>query len=232
MKKQIKISTVVVLGLFLSLTLMPAVSGNPKSNTFEIEYSYDSGDPYHFTITLTPGEIQAFKNSWVGWEDDLRTLSNDGKIDQVELQTLGEITVDLVWQIKNLTYDENTGQYYFPPINIRSFIFDHLLMIGTGMRVFSIGRGRDFIPFNIQGECFAGTRFAPIFVKQQFGFTRVKMRTFFPLMWSTSDRLFSHNLVTVGFTGLYVNFGERFLDTTYGPILQIGKPLMIRVGDA
>ena len=134
-------------------------------------------------------------------------------------------------ELKELTYDPETGRYRFPNIDIPNLIHDFLFMTGFGTRILSIGRGRVWLPFNRQGETFVGKRFAPIFIQTTLGYTRIRSWSLQPLSWFVLDRLFMHRFCTMAFTGLYINFGKHYLDRSVGPIILIGKPRIIALSD-
>jgi len=224
--------SIAVVGLFLSLTLMPVATGDSGNNTAEIGFIDKNGESYHVVIELSEEQLQKLGDSWDEWENYLKTVREDSEIDSKELTEFESKTVVLLEEIKELTRNSTTGQYYFPPdIDIPAFIHDHLFMCGFGAKIFSIGRGRVWLPFNRQGESFIGTRFAPIFVSYSIGYTKVRVRSFVPFSLVVSNRFFMHRLCTAGFTGLYINFGKMYADNSQGPIILIGRPLLIGVSD-
>ena len=158
MKNIKKICPLAIVALFLSLILAPAVNAGEYSfsNTFEIVYSDENGNSYYEKKTVTQEQLQTYINSWESWEETLRTIRADGKVYDSELIDFEVVTVSMLRDLKELTYDSETGKYLFPAINISSFIHDNLFMFGYGSRIFSIGRGRTWLPFNRQGETFIG----------------------------------------------------------------------------
>ena len=232
MKNAKKICAFATVALFLSLILASANSaGNEFGDIFEIEYADDNGNTYNVVIEIEEEQLKEFINSWCSWEDTLKIIRSDGEIDDQELIDLENETITMLEELKELTYDPETGVYYFPNINIPTLVHDHLFMIGGGTRIFSVGRGRVWLPFNRQGETFVGKRFAPIFVRHTIGFTRVKSVSLFPFSWFILDRLFTHRICTFGFTGLYIDFGKRYFDNSIGPVILIGIPRLIRLSD-
>jgi len=231
MKNLKKFMCISIVGLLLSLVLIPTiVAGTNSDNPFlEIGYTDQVGNTFYTKIKLSDEQVQKFKDTWSQWENYLKNVREDKEMNFQETKYLEIKSIILLEEIKNLTTDPATGQVYFPPsIDIPVFVHSHLFMLGFGVRVFSIGRGRVWLPFNRQGEAFIGVRFNPIFVSYSIGFTRVIARSLFTI--SSTNRFFVHRMCTAGFSGLYINFGKLFSDTSIGPVILIGKPLLITVG--
>ena len=227
-----KICSLSIIVLFISLALVPAVNAGENFNEiFKIEYKDKNGDLYNVEIETDQDQLQNFEDAWYSWEGVLKDVRNDGKIDKKELVKLEEETITMFEELKNLTYNPITCEYLFPIKNIPNFIHDHLLMLGGGIRIFSIGRGRAWLPFNRQGEAFLGIKFTPIFIRHTIGFSRIRSCSFFPLSWFILNRFFTHLICTMGFTGLYINFGQHFVDTSVGPVILIGRPLFVKLTD-
>lgn len=230
MKVTKKICSISIIVLFISLSLVPVINaGESYNGIFKIEYKDEKGDTYNIEIKTDQDQLQTFEDTWYSWEGILKDLREDGIIDKQELVLLEKVTITMFEELRNLTYSPILGEYLFPIQNIPTFIHDNLFMIGGGSRIFSIGRGRVWLPFNRQGEAFFGMKFAPIFLRHTIGFTRIRSCSFFPLSWFVLNRFFTHSICTMGFTGLYINLGQQFLDTSVGPIFLIGKPLFVRL---
>lgn len=234
MKKKITILSLAIVGLLLSIALTPPVSagdGGTIERTLEIAYEDENGNVFFKKIIVSEEQLQAYMNSWSEWEYLLKQIRSDGEIDDQEMEDFEAITVRLLEEFKELTYDEITGEYSFPPINIPTYVHDFLFTLGPGARIFSIGRGRAWLPFNRQGETFVGKRYLPIIIWHNIGFTRVKFWSLFPLSRIVMTRMFKHRSFTMGFTGLYINIGKRYLDRPAGPIILIGRVNLISLGD-
>jgi len=234
MKKSKKFIFTSIVCLLLSLVLFPTLNaGTYKDNpSLEIGYTDQSGNTYYILIELSNEQIQQFRDTWKEWENYLKNIRVDEEMSFQETLEFETKSIILLEEIKNLTRNQATGQVYFPPgIEIPTFIHSHLFMTGFGAKIFSIGRGKVWIPFNRQGEAFVGIRFSPIFVFYSIGFTRVRIRSLSTFSMVVSNRFFVHRVCTAGFSGLYINFGNLFPDTSIGPVILIGKPLLIGVGD-
>ena len=215
---------IAVVILFLSLAFAPTVSasGDNTSQLLEIAYS-NNGGSYYSQLEIKPEKIELFTDSWETWENTLKSIQEDGKIDNGELAIFEDVTVSMLEDIRELSCDP-AGRYHFPlAIDIASLIHNYFFMIGGGTRIISIGRGRVWLPLNRQGEAFIGMKLLPIFLFQSIGFTKVRSWSLAPLSISVSTRWLKHNVCTMRFTGLYINFGKRYLDRTAGPVILIGK---------
>jgi len=238
MKLAKTILPVSVVALFLGLALMPAASAEEISTqdlTLEIGYKASLKEGYFFKkLVVTEQQLEAFNVNWLNWEEFVKEVRADERMDLNELARFIEKTVALVEEIKEMTKDPETGEYHFPDINIFSFIEGHLFKRTKafgGSKIFTIGRGRAWLPFNRQGETFIGMRFLPIVIQHTLGFSKVTRINIFPPSYGIEDRLFVHNLLTFGFVGLYINFGERYLDRPAGPVLLVGRSLGLRLGE-
>ena len=235
MKKLKKFIFVSVVILLFSLILLPNINAEINRNTPSLEIGYvdqTGRNAYYVLIELSNEQIQNFRDTWGSWEDYLKNIRVDKEMNFHETIEFETKSIVLLEEIKNLTRNSTTGQVYFPPvIDIPIFIHSHLFMMGFGPRIFSIGRGRVWLPFNRQGESFIGFRFSPIFVSYSIGFTRVRIRSLSTFSMVISNRFFVHRVYSAGFSGLYINFGKLFPDSSIGPVILIGKPLLIGVGD-
>jgi len=234
MKNSKKLLYISVVGLLLSLILIPTMNAGTyrDSPSLEIGYIDQTGNTYYVLIELSNEKIQKFRDTWADWENYLKNIREDKEMNFLETIEFEEKSIILIEEIKNLTQNSTTGQVYFPPgIEIPTFIHSHLFMMGFGARIFSIGRGRVWLPFNRQGEAFIGIRFSPMFISYSVGFTRVRVRSLSTFSMVISNRFFVHRVCTAGFSGLYINFGKLFPDSSIGPVILIGKPLLIGVGD-
>jgi len=234
MKKLKKLIIISIICLLLSLVLIPTLNAGIYKDTpsLEIGYNDQSGNTYYVLLKLSDEQIQQFRDTWGEWENYLKNIRVDKEMSYQETLEFETKSIILLEEIKNLTRNQATGQIYFPPnIVIPTFIHSHLFMMGFGSRIFSIGRGRVWLPFNRQGEVFIGTRYSPIFIFYSIGFTRTRIRSLSTFSMIVSNRFFEHRVCTAGFSGLYINFGNLFPDTSIGPVILIGKPLLISVGD-
>ena len=235
---------VTVVILLLCLGLSPAVSAEEFSSqdrTLEIGYKDAQGNTFYKKLVVTSEEYEVFNDRWTNWESFIEEIREDERMSIGELVAFETKTIELIQNIKEMTYDEETGTYLFPELDIIEFIKTYLLfkkarpftraLAFGGSQIFTIGRGRAWLPFNRQGETFIGMRFLPIVIQHTIGYSKVKRVTIFPPSIGVEDRLFVHNLFTIGFAGLYINFGERYLDRPAGPVFLIGRTLSIRLGE-
>jgi hypothetical protein len=234
--------TILISAIFIILSFTPAISAKTsgtipiepinKDLVLEIGYKELNGYTFYKKITVSEKQLEQFEVSWNQWESLLEEIRKDGFMDIKETIKFQQEAVSLIEEIKEITFDPETGTYAFPDnIGVTGFVRDSLFMNGFGRRIFSIGRGRAWLPFNRQGEQFIGMRFLPIFIQHSLGFTKVKRFTLIPPSFGVEDRLFIHNLLTVGFVGLYINFGERYFDRQAGPVILIGRSIGIRLGE-
>lgn len=226
MKIYKKILPIIISILFISLIFAPSyeASGPFNTNIIKIAYIGEDGKKYYANIVMSDEQIEIFKNTWNSWENEIKKIRRDNVVNDSELIQVEAITVDLLEEIKELTYDPGTGGYLFPPdIDLPTFIHDYIFHFGRGSRILSIGRGKTWLPFNRQGESFVGVRFSPIVVSNTIGFTRVMMRSYFPYTKIILDRFFQHRTMTLGFKGLFIDFGKRYFDTQAGPVIMVGS---------
>lgn len=236
MKSAKTVLPIAVVALFLTLSMSSAFGEDPvvdpQDLILEIGYKDNEGNFFYEQIEVAEDEYLVFEDSFTSFESFVDEIDADGIMDPVELLEFEQAVVDLITEIKELTYDEVTGTYAFPTcIGIGSFISEFLFLKGIGRKIFSIGRGRAWLPFNRQGESFIGMRFLPIFIQHTLGYTKVRIVNVIPPSIGVSDRLGIHNFWTVGFAGLYINFGDRYLDRPAGPVVLIGKALWYRLGE-
>lgn len=232
--KNSKLISKLIAVLFFGLILAPNLNAGEFNNdtNLEIVYNGTTGNTYYTSLKLNNEQIQKFRDIWEEWENYLKIIREDKEMDLLETINFEKKSIILIEEIKNLTKDSNTNQTYFPDnIEISSFIHSHLFAIGLGPKIFSIGRGSVWLPFNRQGEAFIGSRFNPIFISHSIGFTKVKVRSLSTFSMVISNRFFLHRICIAGFSGLYINFGKLFPDTSIGPVILIGKPLLLWVGD-
>ena len=239
MKITKKLIPLIIVALFISLALIPASNAEEISTedlTLEIGYKNSLKSGYFYKkLVVTEEQLTAFEVSWDDWESFLEETKEDGRMSLPELIIFKAKTIEIIEEIKEMTKDPETGEYNFPDVNIFSLI-DKVLPTGTnkalgGSKIFTLGRGRAWLPKNRLGETFFGMRLLPVFVQHTLGYTKVSGFNLFPPAWWREDRLFVHNLITVGFIGLYINFGERFLDRPAGPVLLCGRSIGLKLGE-
>jgi hypothetical protein len=249
MKNTKTIIPIAVVALFLILAISPAVNADELDQELEIGFNDNSGYTFYKKIIVTSEQLSQFNNNFTIWENKIKEFDLDNRMDATEILIFVEITNSLVNDIKELTYDFETGIYDFPePLlpdgAILQFIKDHLLIKNEATtnpipqpihlqlrRIFTIGRGRAWLPLKNFGEAFIGARFLPIFLQYTIGYAKSRWINFFPPAICIEDRLGIFNLITVGFVGLYVNFGERYIDRPVGPVLLIGRQGWLRLGE-
>lgn len=249
MKNIQKIITIAIITLFLILTINPVTNADELDQELEIGYKDNNGYTFYKKITVTEDQLSQFNNNFSIWENKIKEFDLDNKMDATEIITFIELTNSLVNEIKELTYDSESGIYCFPePLlpdgAILQFIKDHLLIKQENSRtpvplpihlqlrkVFTIGRGHAWLPLINSGETFIGARFLPIFLQYTVGYAKSRWINIFPPAICVEDRLGVFNLVTIGFVGLYINFGERYIDRPAGPVLLIGSQIWLRLGE-
>ena len=249
MKNAKKILPIAVIALFISLALAPTVSSDELDQELEIAFSDKNGYTFYKKIIVSHDQLTQFNNNFTIWENKIKEFDSDDKMDSTEILIFLEITNSLVNEIKELTYDPGAGIYNFPePLlsdeAILQYIKDHLMIneetstqslpqpIHIQFRkVLSIGRGRAWLPLTNFGEAFIGMRILPIFLQYTIGYAKSRWVNIFPPALCIEDRLGVFNMVTVGFIGLYINFGERYIDRPAGPVLLIGRQGWLRLSE-
>jgi len=240
---------IAIAGLFLILAVAPKVGADELDQVLEIAFNDNSGYTFYNKIIVTTDQLSKFNNNFTIWENKVKEFDSDSKMDATEILLFVEITNSLVNEIKELTYDKETEGYNFPePLlqddAILQFIKYNLLIdeetatISVPLpihlqlrRILTIGRGRAWLPLTNFGEAFIGMRFLPIFLQYTVGYAKSRWINLFPPAICVEDRLGVFNLVTMGFVGLYVNFGERYIDRPVGPVLLIGRQAWLRLGE-
>ena len=185
MKKSKTIIPIAVVALFLCLALAPTVSADELDQELEIGFTDKNGYTFYKKIIVTPDQLSQFNDNFTIWENKVTEFALDNRMDANEILTFIEITNSLVNEIKELTYDSETGMYNFPePLitkeAILQFIEYHLLINNNGptnpvplpirlhlRRIFTIGRGRAWLPIQDSGETFIGARFLPIMLSNE-----------------------------------------------------------------
>lgn len=249
MKSIKKIITIAIIALFLSLTIPQTVGADELDQELEIGFKDNNGYTFYKKIIVTQEQLSQFNNNFTIWENKIKEFDLDNRMDATEILTFVEITNSLINEIKELTYDSELGIYNFPePLllegAILQFIMNHLLINNQSTtnpvplpihlqlrKIFTIGRGRAWIPIKNFGEAFIGVRFLPMFLQYTIGYAKSRWISIFPPAICVEDRLGIFNLITVGFVGLYVNFGERYIDRPVGPVLLIGSQIWLRLGE-
>lgn len=249
MKNTKTIIPIAIVALFLSLALAPALSADEVNQELEIGFKDNTGYTFYKKIIVTSDQLSQFNNNFAIWENKVKEFDLDNQMDPNEILIFLEITNSLVNEIKELTYDQEARTYNFPePLlsdgAILQFIKDHLLMNKKTSpspvplpihlqlrRILTIGRGRVWLPIKNFCETFIGARFLPIFLQYTVGYAKSRWINFFPPAICIEDRLGIFNLITVGFVGLYINFGERYIDRPVGPVLLIGSQAWLRLGE-
>lgn len=229
-----KVLPIAVICILLSITFSPTtVADDPTEEdlTLEIGYKDNSGNFFFKELVVSEEDYLEFETKFEDWNTFVDECDSDGVMDISELLEFEDRTVDLVEDIKEMTYDEDLGEYLFPDsIVISSFIHEYLLLKGFSRKLFAFGRGRAWLPFNRHGESFIGMRFLPMKIDYALGYSKTRLINFFPPSVGTIDRLGTHNVWIIGFVGLYINFGDRYLDRPAGPVLLIGKGLWFKLG--
>jgi len=249
MKNTKKIFTIAIIVLNLSIAYAPAVNSDELDQELEIAFCDKNGYTFYKKIIVTPEQLIQFNNNFTIWENKIKEFDTDNIMDSNEIIIFLEITNSLVNEIKELTYDSEVGIYNFPdPLlpddAILQFIKDHLMInqeTSTNSvplpihlqfkKVFSIGRGRAWLPLTNFDEAFIGMRILPIFLQYTVGYAKSRWINIFPPSICVEDRLGIFNLVSVGFIGLYINFGERDINRFAGPVLLIGRQGWLRFGE-
>ncbi len=249
MEKTKTIIPIAIITLFLSLAIMPATSADGIDQELEIAFKDNSGYTFYKKIIVTSDQLSQFNSNFSIWENKVKEFDLDNQMDATEIFSFLEITNSLVNEIKELTYDSETEIYNFPePLlsdgAILQYLKDHLLLnkktsttpaplpIHLQLRkVLTIGRGRVWLPIKHFGEAFIGARFLPIFLQYTVGYAKSRWLNIFPPAICIEDRLGVFNLITVGFVGLYINFGERYIDRPVGLVLLIGSQAWLRLGE-
>ncbi|OGS40836.1 MAG: hypothetical protein A3K77_04105 [Euryarchaeota archaeon RBG_13_31_8] len=244
-----KILPIAIAALFLILAAVPTINADELDQELEIAFNDDNGYIFYKKIIVAPEQLTQFNYNFTIWESKVKEFDSDNKMDTTEILSFIEITNSLVNEIKELTFDIETGGYNFPkPLlsdgAILQFIKHHLFIdketstISVPLpihlhlrRILTIGRGRAWLPLTDFDDAFIGMRFLPIFLQYTVGYAKSRWINVFPPAICVEDRLGVFNLITMGFVGLYVNFGERYINRPVGPVLLIGRQVWLRLGE-
>jgi len=212
--------------LFFTIAFSSSVTAESKENLMTIWMPGITEDNYAAQKEISPLESQTFYNELnnsLTLIENAMSLGSPGSITITteEWQEIKNSVSNLISFIKIL--DEN-----FPELDTQKFVSDIVdsLLNPSGkflkpIPVFSVGRGFAWIPF-YDYESFKGTMLRPIFTQYQFGFTTLLSLTLLPPSFAKHIMLGTHRMISIGFSGIFINFGDVGLDRTLGPMIFVG----------
>lgn len=116
----------------------------------------------------------------------------------------------------------------FPDVDteqlVANTIDDLLNPFGNTLRptpMISVGKGFTWIPF-YSYEAFAGMMFRPMFTSYLIGFSGLFKFHIIPPSFEKYLVLGMHRVRLIGFTGLFISFGDVSIDRIIGPVIYIG----------
>ena len=242
------IAPIAVTALFLCLSAFSSVCADDLEKELEIGFTDDYGYKFYNKINIDSNKSSQFNKNFTKWENGISEFCLDNKMDSSEILTFVEMTNSLIDEIKQLTYDPSKGIYCFPqPLltndSVLEFIKYHLLIEEESStillplnhlhlrRIFAIGLGRAWLPFTHFDDFFIGFRFLPIFLQYSIGYAKSRWINVLPPSICVEDRLGTFNLASMGFVGLYINFGERYIGRPAGLVLVIGSQAWCNLGE-
>lgn len=220
---------ILVVILLFNLVFSPSIGAESPKNpgdTLTIWMPDITEDDYFVQIKVSKEEKHTFY-------DKLNTIfeainsstsidSPEGK--KITMKEWENITIslnDFINSIKLL--DEN-----FPNVDTKQLVSDIIDAFFNPLAgflppepVISIGSGFTWIPF-YGYESFFGMMLRPMFTRHILGFTKIGG------LISTYTKFGTYSMITIGFTGLFINFGDIGFDRILGPTIYIGSALFVR----
>jgi len=228
LKKSYKNVLVFVIALlFLTITFSSTITAESnKENLMTIWMPGITDDNYKTQKTIPQLESQTFYNQL---NNSLTLIEN-----AMSLTSPGSITItteewnEIKTSVNNLVSFIKTLDENFPELDTQKFISDIVASLLNPsdkflkpIPVFSVGRGFTWIPF-YDYESFQGTMLRPIFTQYQFGFTTLLDLTLLPPSFAKHIMLGTHRMISIGFSGIFINFGDIGIDRALGPMIFIG----------
>jgi hypothetical protein len=234
MKLARQIISIIVVLLFLGVTFAPSISASSppasvdKQKTLTIWMPGITPNDYATQVQVTEEQYNSIND---GVDDFLATVEtamspeSDGGINITanEWNALKTKAIAVIDEIKLIVGDD------FPDLDVETFVggvVESLLNpfspFAIRAAIFSIGRGWAWVPF-YKYEGFAGIMIRPIFISYSLGYTGVFHFNPIPLRVEYADKFGMYRIRTMGFIGLFFNFGDIGVDRIKGPVIVIGK---------
>jgi hypothetical protein len=224
-----KFIPIFITSILLTISLSTCINAEEPINNNQkmtIWIPEASQDDYFTQIHVSTEDLQSFKTKLYNILEKINaSLSPNSEegltITDKEWEQIGDSIDDLIITIKNL--DEN-----FPNVDTQKLIsnmveafFHPLSGILMPSPIFSVGMGFTIIPF-YGYESFFGMMLRPIFTRYILGYSRVGglLRNFY--------KIGSYSILSIRFTGLFVNFGDIGRDKIIGPTMYLGLVFYLR----
>jgi len=230
MKLAKQIIPIAIVLLFLGMTITPALATAPIK---EREPALDGSKVLTIWMPGPDGcktQVQITEEQYNELNDGIdeflvaaEVAIEDKTITPAEWNILKTEAIDAINMIKSIVGDT------FPDIEVETFVGDIISafinpfgIFGLRAPILSVGRGLCWIPFYDYEE-FMGWMIRPMFIRYTIGFAGVFHVNPFPFRLEYMDRLGMFRLRTIGFGGLFINWGDLGVDTFKGTVLVIGK---------
>jgi len=226
MKLTRKLIPIAVVFLFLGIAIAPSISAGEQEYILTIWMPGVTQDDYFTQIQVSLEDLQIFIDNLGAILDVINTtMSFDSPggtaITYEEWQQIGISVNDFTNSIRAL--DVN-----FPNVDTKQLVSDIIDAFFNPLAgflppepVISIGSGFTWIPF-YGYESFFGMMLRPMFTRYFLGFSKIGG------LISTYTKFGTYSMITIGFTGLFINFGDVGFDRILGPTIYIGKALVVR----
>lgn len=219
----------VIMLLFIVVATVPFSSAEKLKGKEQILTIWMPGiteDDYSTQMEISEGELQIFNDKLNAFLDvvgaAMSIISPGGvAITEGEWNQIKDNVNDFINSIRAL--DVN-----FPDVDteqlVANTIDDLLHPFGNTFRptpMFSVGKGFTWIPF-YNHEAFAGMMLRPMFTSYLIGFSGLfKFHLFLP-SFEKYLVIGMHRVRSIGFTGLFISFGDVSIDRILGPVLYVG----------
>ncbi len=230
MKLTKKILPIAIVLLFLGMTITPVLGTAPIK---ERETTLDSSkvltiwmpgaDEYKTQVQITEEQYNELNQNVDEFLNAAQAAIDDKEINAEEWDILKTEAIETLNMIKSVVGET------FPDIEVESFVGEVISsfinpfgILGLRAPILSIGRGLCWIPFYDYEE-FMGWMIRPMFIRYTIGFAGVFHVNPFPFRLEYKDRLGMFRLRTVGFGGIFINWGDLGVDTFKGTVIVIGK---------
>lgn len=230
MKLVKQIIPIAIVLLFMGATITPALGATPikeqetvLDGTKVLTIWMPGTNEYKTQVAISEEQYNELNGIIDEFLADAGVAIEDSTITPTEWDTLKDDAIDALNLIKSIVGES------FPDIEVESFVGDIISsfinpfgIFGLRAPIISVGRGLCWIPFYDYEE-FMGWMIRPMFIRYTIGFAGVFHVNPFPFRLEYKDRLGMFRLRTVGFGGIFINWGDLGVDTFKGTVIVIGK---------
>ena len=233
MKTVKTIIPIAVVLLFLGIAFAPAISSEEPTTQNRTLTVWMPGitEDYKTQMIIEEEELEDMEDLFNNFFDVVEVVLSEEspggtKITLEEWNDLKDSAIFAVEAVKEIII---THGGVFPDLDIETYVGETIAAFFSPLSwymgrapIFSLGRGYAWIPF-YEYEAFLGLMLRPMFLTHLPGFTAVVHMNLVPFRLEYADRLGLYRLRTMGFAGIFINFGDIGLDRIMGPVLMIGK---------